>query len=94
MERLTARELLQKLRDNTISAEERQILEAWYVDYTDRSESFNDIQAFLEDMEMLDQVFLPNKPIPPKTSIISLPSLGIAAAAAVILISFGIYFVN
>jgi len=92
MERLTARELLQKLRDNTISAEERQILEAWYVDYTDRSEPFNDIHAFLEDMEMLDQVFLPNKPIPPKTSIISLPSLRIAAAAAVILISFGIYF--
>ncbi|MDR2269615.1 MAG: DUF4974 domain-containing protein [Sphingobacterium sp.] len=92
MKRLTARELLQKLRDNTISAEERQLLEAWYVDYTNRSEPFDDIPAFLKDMEMLDQVFLPNKAIQPKSRIFQLPSLRIAAAASLIVISLGIYF--
>lgn len=92
MKNQTGKQLLDKLKDGTISPEEQQLLDAWYEDFVDRAESFDDPETFLKDMEILDKAFpFGDSKVPVKTYKLW-ARIGIAAAMVIILFGTGLLF--
>lgn len=95
MKRITGKELLTKLKEGTITPEERVLLEAWYDDYIDTTTPFDDVEAFVSDMKILDEAFpFEHQSTPTKPSFYKLRSFRIGTAAAIALITIGFYLFN
>jgi len=95
MKRITGKELLTKLKDGTISTEERILLEAWYDDYIGTAQPFDDVTAFVNDMKKLDDAFpFVHHSAAAKPVFYRLNSFRVGAAAAIVLIVIGLYLFN
>lgn len=95
MRRATGEQLLKKLKEGTITTEERTLLEAWYDHYIETAQPFDDITAFVNDMNKLDKAFsFAPSPNVPKTAFYRLNTFRIGLAAAIVLLVFGIYLFN
>lgn len=91
MENQTGKQLLEKLKNGTISTEERKLLEDWYDDFVDQSEPFNDVSSFLTDMEILDRAF-PFADPEVHTKVYRLwPRIAVAAAVLVVILGAGLF---
>ncbi len=88
MEKLSGKQLLQKLKDGSISPEERALLESWYLHYAEQSRPFDDVDVYRKDIAELYLAFPFNKA---KASGAKLWSrISIAATASFLL--FGLWF--
>ena len=95
MKRTTGKELLDKLKEGTITTDERKLLEAWYDHHLESAAPFDDVTVFVKDMQKLEKAFpsIP-KSAPSPLSFYKLPSFRIGAVAAIIIIFFGIYLIR
>lgn len=85
---------MEKFKNGTISAEELKVLENWYADNLQKAEPFNHPQAFLRDMEILDNAF-PFVKDAPKATYKLWPRIAVAVAVATIIFGAGLfYFTN
>ncbi|MFN0257296.1 FecR family protein [Pedobacter ureilyticus] len=57
MTKHTGASLLQKLKDGTITTDERRLLESWYLHYADQVEPFEDAEVFRHDLHDLRETF-------------------------------------
>ncbi len=93
MKRTTGKELLEKLKEGTITNEERKLLEAWYDHYVEMAQPLDDVATFVNDMKKLDKAF-PFTPITAPAPFYKLMSFRISAVAAIILVVLGIYLIR
>ncbi|MFD2556479.1 FecR family protein [Sphingobacterium tabacisoli] len=93
MKRTTGKELLKKLKEGTITTEERTLLDAWYDQYIAHAKPLEDIRVFVNDMKKLDEAFPFREPAAP-TAFYKRPLFRIAAAAAIILLFLGVYLLR
>lgn len=92
MKRTTGRELLKKLKEGTISTEERRLLEAWYDDYIEKAAPFDNVPVFVKDMEKLDENFpFVHRASRTRPTIYRLRYFRLGAAAAIVLVLLGTY---
>ncbi|SMC87446.1 FecR family protein [Pedobacter africanus] len=94
MKNQTGKQLLEKLKNGTISAEERRLLDAWYEDFVTQAEPFNDARLFLADMEILDKAFPFDSTQTPVKTYKIWPRIAITAALFIMIIGAGLLFYN
>ncbi|MNK06753.1 fec operon regulator FecR [compost metagenome] len=89
MTKQTGASLLQKFRDGSINAEERKLLESWYLHYANQAEPFEDAEVFRKDLEDLRNNFFLNAQEPRKVRL--WPRVAVAAAIAGLILTVGIF---
>lgn len=90
MKKQTLKELLDKLKGGSITPEELAVLESWYNHYADHAEPFQNREAYLADMQLLEEAFPPAEQL--KT--VRLWPRVVAAAAAIMVLGAGVLFYN
>lgn len=89
MTKQTGASLLQKLRDGSINAEERKLLESWYLHYANQAAPFDDAAVFRKDLEDLRTNFFLDAQTPRKVKL--WPRVAIAAAIVGLIFTVGIF---
>jgi len=92
MTKLTGANLLRKLKEGSITSEERKLLEDWYVHYAQQVEPFDDAETFHKDLIDLQSNFYLSLKAPSKLRL--WPKIAIVAAAAVTVFIIGILSYN
>jgi transmembrane sensor len=90
MKKQTIKELLDKRKDGSITPEELAVLESWYNHYAEHAEPFQNREAYLADMQLLEEAFPPAGQL--KT--VRLWPRVVAAAAAIMVLGAGVLFYN